>query len=167
MPYSQGKFCFPLEVKEIRKGDIIVVKPTSVKSNGVQLVLPSLSLISESCNRKIDSLIWVDGVRIHGNEEIIFDGGKFKVQGKIKVESPEFLPGYILKKLLDDKEILINSLQVDGIPIVSIENFPLIYIKRDTNSCLKIHVNSVNNPILELASLSLYYYISSEYSEEI
>lgn len=167
MPYSQGKFCFPLEVKEIRKGDIIVVKPTSVKSNGVQLVLPSLSLISESCSRKIDSLIWVDGVRIHGNEEIIFDGGKFKVQGKIKVESPEFLPGYTLKKLLDGKEILINSLEVDGIPIVSIENYPLIYIKRDTNGCLKIHVNSVNSPILELASLSLYYYISSEYSEEI
>ncbi|BDC19931.1 hypothetical protein [Acidianus sp. HS-5] len=166
MPYSEGKFCFPLEVKEIRKGDIIVVKPVSVKSLGIQFVLPSLSLISESCNRQIDSLIWIDGVKIHGNEEVIFDGGKIKVKGKIKIESAEFLPGYSLKKLLDDKEILINSPEINGIPIVSIENYPLIYIKR-TNGELKIHVNSIHSTILELASLSLYYYISSEYSDEI
>ncbi len=165
MPYSQGKFCFPLEVKEIKKGDIIVVKPVSVKSNGIQFVLPSLSLISESCNRKIDSIVWIDGVRIHGNEKVVFDGGKMKISGKIKVESPEFLPGYSLKKLLDDKGILINSPEVNGIVIVSIENYPLIYIKRIDG--LEVHVNSSYSTILELASLSLYYYISSEYSEEI
>ena len=166
MPYSQGKFCFPLEVKGVREGDIIVVKPVSVKSNGIQFVLPSLSLISESCSRKMDSIVWVDGVRVKGNEEVIFDGGRIKIKGKIKVESPEFLPGYSLKKLLDDKEILINNFEIEGIPIVSIENYPLIYIKR-VDGKPRIHVNSIYNPLLELASLSLYYYISSEYSDEI
>lgn len=162
MPYVKGNFCFPTEVKTIDINDIIVVKPASVKSRGKLIVLPPLSLISNSCNKPIDAVFWIDGVRVKGKEKINFYEGKIEVDAKVEVLSPEFIPGYTLQKLLEGKRIRVTENRI-GVPILSIDDYPLVSVKRD-----EIYVNTTDySALFKLVAYSIYYYISSEYSDEI
>lgn len=162
MPYVKGNFCFPNEVEEININDVIVVKPTSVKSKGKIINIPPLSLISENCSRRLDSIFWVDGVRVKGKERIYFHEGIDEVNAKIKVLSPEFLPGYTLQKLLEGKSLRIAK-YAEGVAILAIDTNPLVLVEKD-----EVHINTTDYQILfKLLAYSVYYYISSEYSEEI
>ncbi|AWR97812.1 hypothetical protein DFR86_09820 [Acidianus sulfidivorans JP7] len=162
MPYVESNYCFPYEVKRINIGDIVVIKPATIKSNGKVIVIPPLSLISNNCNRPLDSTFWIDGVKIKGKEVVRLYDGDFEVNGKIDVLSPEFLPGYTLQKILDDVRLRIRIYN-DGVPILSINDYPLVLVKNN-----EVIINTSDYPILfRLVGYSIYYYISSEYSEEI
>ncbi|ARM76582.1 hypothetical protein [Acidianus manzaensis] len=162
MPYVEGNFCLPYEVNSINLGDIVVVKPSTIKSNGKLQVLPPLSLISDNCNRLLDSIFWVDGVKVKGKEDIKFYEGEIEVTSKINVLSPEFIPGYSLQKLLNNVTLKVHQNNY-GVPILSIEDYPLVAVKNN-----QIIVNTKDYQILfKLLGYTVYYYISSEYSDEI
>ncbi|EZQ07102.1 MULTISPECIES: hypothetical protein [Acidianus] len=161
MPYVEGGICYPGE-KEVKIRDVIVVRPFSALVGDKFIAFPPLSVISNMCSRSLKGKYWVDGVRVKGNEEIIFHKGKIMVNAKIKILSPEFTPGYVLSKLISGKKISIEPANSKNV-IVEANGFPLIYIEKS-----KIHVASIDEKaILQAAAYSLLYYISSEYSEEL
>lgn len=162
MPYVKGSFCFPYEVKNINTNDIVVVKPASIKTRGKIVVIPPLSLVSENCNKPLDSIFWIDGVRIKGKENIHFLEGKIEVNSNIEVLSPEFLPGYTLQKILKGVRLKVAQ-NTDGVPILSADNYPLVLIKKG-----EVYINTTDySTLFKLLGYSVYYYISSEYSDEI
>ncbi|AWR95022.1 hypothetical protein [Acidianus brierleyi] len=163
MPFVTEDYgvCYPGEKINLKKGDIIAVKPflTNTRYN---LVFPPLSILSTECNRKLFSTIWVDGVKINGKEQVIMLDGNIEVSGEIEVLSPEMLAAYTAKKILGNTKLRIDD-KNHGIIIIGIENKPIISVN---NRQVIIHTKMRQEILVPLA-YSVFYFISSEYSEEI
>jgi hypothetical protein len=162
MPFVTEDYgvCYPGEKIDLSKGDIIAVKPflANIKYN---LIFPPLSVLSTKCNRMLSSTIWVDGVRINGKEEVKLLDGNIDASGTIEVLSPEVVTAYTAKKILGNTKLRINE-ENHGIEIISIGGKPLISIK---NKRVIIHTNMRQEILVPLA-YSIFYFISSKYSEE-
>jgi len=163
MPFVTEDYgvCYPGEKNNLNKGDIIAVKPflTTAKYN---IVFPPLSILSTECKRKLFSTTWVDGVKINGKEQVTILDGNIEASGEIEVLSPEILTAYTAKKILGNTRLRIDNKNY-GIIIISIEKKPLISVNKGK---VIIHTNMRQEILLPLA-YSIFYFISSEYSEEI
>ena len=161
MPYVDkgDKVCKANINLEARKGDIIITYPALLKVNKNLLMYPPLSKISPECEQEIESPAWVDGYKVSGNEKIIEAPSKETklVKGEIEVLCSKILTAYTLKKILGEIEIQVNVGETIGYPIISINDFPLVSINKDT----AIIYTLPKIPILKTFLYSIFYYISS------
>lgn len=164
MPYVDkgDKICKVNVNTEVKKNDIIITYPALLKVSKNLLVYPPLSKISNECQDEIESPAWVDGYKVTGNEKIITINNNTKyVKGEIEVNCNKILTAYVLKKLLDKIELPISVSNVIGYPIVSINNYPLISIHKDS----VIVYTTLDIPIIKTFVYSVFYYIISSSDE--
>ncbi|MEM0374286.1 MAG: hypothetical protein QXV69_03025 [Sulfolobaceae archaeon] len=161
---SGDKICHPLEVREIRVGNIIVIEPIQVVINNKFMVFPPLSLISESCVNEIRYPVWVNGYRVKGDEEVRIIEGNEEIYGELYLHEPSLLTGYSLIKLLGEKlKLRLNKEYNKGLKILSISNYPLVLIE---NSGKRVTVTSQDYEILfKLFAYSIFYYTRSSSDE--
>ncbi|QKQ99384.1 hypothetical protein GWK48_02335 [Metallosphaera tengchongensis] len=153
MPYIlNGRICKPNEVKRVERGDIVIVKPVSVLVNGRYMVFPPLSLVSDQCPHVIGSSVWVDGVSVAEDVDIVTSTEE--VEGELEVLSHEFLPAFVAKRILGTTKF--KTSKVEGIPIVTVKSKPIISLKGT-----RILLTDSRTTLL-LLSHSLKYYTSSQ-----
>ncbi|EWG07081.1 MAG: hypothetical protein ASUL_06158 [Candidatus Aramenus sulfurataquae] len=163
MPYIDEHygFCKPQE-KGIEVGDVIAVKPFLATVNGRSVVFPPLTIASIGCERKAQFTLWVDGVRVKGTENIEVRLGDIEVSGWLEVKSKEFLPAFTARKLLGEARLKVDG-KGEGTEVVTLGGLPLLSVK---DGKVVVHTRERLDVLIPLA-YSLFYFLSSGYSEDI
>ncbi|WP_338601726.1 hypothetical protein V6M85_00665 [Sulfolobus tengchongensis] len=171
MPYvdAHSKICRPTEVQEIKEGDLVLVSPTTLNVDRTLIVFPPLSLVSEQCEHEIMSLSWVEGITVNKRitESVIsVKGEEYVKEGEIQILEPSILTAFTFKQLIGNK-IKGYVSRVKGIPLISVNNIPVISLDKGIVYTGIQFLNNENNRdnILRLFTYSIFYYILSKSSE--
>ncbi|BDB97828.1 hypothetical protein [Saccharolobus caldissimus] len=162
-----SKICRPTEVKNIEIGDIIVVYPVSLNINGNIITFPPLSLISEKCGNEIQSISWIEGIRISEDifKNVNFSEGNEYVEGELNILEPSILTAFTLKQLLG-KKVSARAKKTTGVPLLSLDKIPIISLENGKVN-VGIYFMDYRDIYIKLFSYSIFYYILSRSSEEV
>jgi hypothetical protein len=162
MPYVDETYsvCRPGTYYSVNEGDIIVTLPSIVKSKGISITMPPLSIINHKCETKIDTLSWIDGIEVSNKHKVNLHAEDQVniLLANIIVESPNIHSAYTLKWLLDGKMVNVSRKETKNKKLVSIlrndENV-LVGIDKERKSVELF----VDNVLFKAFAYSLFYYV--------
>jgi len=153
MPYlDRGtKLCRPMEVKELKRGDVVLATPSTIITTQGSITFPPLSEVGSECPHTALTISWIDGV-FWREEYVVVTNGRETTEGEINVLDPRLIPAYAFKNMMG--KIRLRTSSIPGVPLVKVGETALLSFYEN-----KIVVATHElMPLMKLLSAAILYY---------